>query len=96
MQNPLTRVLTWYQSLGFLARQGAILLAAFLVGILVMPWIIYLAGRTTLGSYGNSGPFSLWGDFFRGLFDFSFAYWFAACGPLLILLLIALWRKFAR
>lgn len=93
MQNPLTPVLAWYQGLSAGARRPVIAGAALLSGLIVAPWFIFIAGRLTLGPYGKGGPFALWADFLRGLVDLNFAYWFAALGPLLIVTLIALWRK---
>jgi hypothetical protein len=93
MQNPLSPVLAWYQTLNVASRRLAIAGAALLSGVILAPWFIFIAGRLTLGPYGKGGPWSLWADFLRGLLELNVAYWFAALGPLLIVTLIALWRK---
>jgi hypothetical protein len=74
-------------------RWSGSLLVGLILGVVVMPWLIYLAGRSTLGAYANGGPFALWGDFFRGLFDLSAAYWIAALGPCVAILALLLWRN---
>ena len=93
MQNPLSPLLARYQALTVRARRLVIAGAALLSGLILAPWFIFIAGRMTLGPYGKGGPFSLWADFLRGLLELNAAYWFAALGPLLIVTLIALWRK---
>jgi hypothetical protein len=93
MPSPLSLLRDRYRSLGPWAQRGVRVVAALLAGVVLVPWFIYLAGRLTLGEYGGGGPFSLWADFFRGLADLSFGYWFAAAGPLVILALLSLWRK---
>lgn len=93
MQNPLSPVLARYQALTVRARRLVIAGAALLSGLILAPWFIFVAGRLTLGPYGKGGPFALWADFLRGLLELNFAYWFAALGPLLIVTLIAVWRK---
>ena len=93
MQNPLSPVLARYRTLNAPTRRLAIAGVALLSGLIVAPWFIFIAGRLTLGPYGKGGPFALWADFLRGLVELNFAYWFAAMGPLLIVTLIALWRK---
>jgi len=93
MQNPLSPVLARYHALTVHARRLVIAGAALLSGLILAPWVIFVAGRLTLGPYGKGGPFALWADFMRGLLELNFAYWFAALGPLLIVTLIALWRK---
>ncbi len=93
MQNPLSPVLAWYQTLTVANHRLVIAGAALLSGVTLAPWFIFIAGRLTLGPYGKGGPLSLWVDFLRGLLELNFAYWFAALGPLLIVTLITVWRK---
>ncbi len=70
-----TRARAWYVSQPILTFEAVTLGLAVLVGLLVMPALIYLAGRYTLDSYANGGLFSLYGDFFRGLFEPRSSYW---------------------
>ena len=76
-------------------------LAGFMVGLglFVLPFFIYLAGKTTLGAYetGGLGMFLL--DFLKGLIRPHLAYWLVVLGPyLLIALARGLWllRKVLR
>jgi hypothetical protein len=69
---------------------------ALLVGLLVMPALIYLAGRFTLDHYANGGLFALYGDFFRGLFEPRQTNWIVVLGPLAFLCLFRLFRLFLR
>ena len=66
--------------------------AALAFGLVVLPFLIYLAGTLTLGRY-ESG--SVWGyllDFLKGLIRPHPAYWLIVTGPyLLIALARGLW-----
>ena len=69
-------------------------LAGFAVGfgLLVLPFLIYVAGNETLGVYEHGGLGSYLGDFFKGLFRPHLAYWLIVFGPyLLIMLARGLW-----
>ena len=58
-----------------------------LVGLLVMPGFIYLAGRYTLMPYANGGVFALYFDFFKGLVEPRPSYWVVVAGPFAFLTL---------
>lgn len=79
------------------SRELTLFLGALAFGLIIVPWLIWLAGEATLGDYVNGGPFALWGDFFRGLLAGSLGYWVAALGPYVLLLaaraLLRLWRR---
>lgn len=68
-------------------------------GLIILPLLIYAAGRTTLGSYANGGPWALFGDFFRALAAGHASAWIAVVGPYGFLLLARLfaliWRRTA-
>jgi hypothetical protein len=51
------------------------------LGVVVLPCLIWLVGRTALGPYTNGGLFSLWTDFIRGLARGSTPFWVIALGP---------------
>lgn len=78
---------SWSDFLGAHSLLRELLIAAicFLIGILVMPCLIYALGRATLGPYELGGVFSLWRDFLSGLAAGSEAFWFVACAPYLLL-----------
>jgi len=70
-------------------------------GVLVMPFLIWFAGRRVLGGYVHgenpaAGPWSLFADYVVGLAHGSAVFWAVALGPLVLLLLVrgffALWR----
>jgi hypothetical protein len=63
-------------------------LTCLLVGVLVMPCLIFAFGRAVLGPYAHGSILSLWRDFLRGLAGGSEAFWFIVIGPYLLLLLL--------
>jgi hypothetical protein len=75
--------------------------AAFGVGLLVMPFLIWLAGNRVLGPYVHgdnprAGPWSLFADYVVGLAHGSAVFWAVALGPAALLYLVRgflmLWR----
>lgn len=87
-----TRARAWYVSQPTLTFEAVTLGFALLVGLLVMPALIYLAGRYTLSAYGNGGVFSLYLDFFKGLFEPRASCWVVLIGPFVFLTLFRLFR----
>ena len=69
---------------------------ALLVGLLVMPSLIWIAGRATLEPYANGGVFALYFDYFKGLVQFRPSCWIAVLGPFAFLTLIRFWRDILR
>jgi hypothetical protein len=67
-------------------RELAILVAALVFGVLIVPLAIYAVGRETLGEYANGGAPALLADFFRGLAGGAKAFWAVAIGPYLFIL----------
>ncbi|MGO9803861.1 MAG: hypothetical protein ACLPQ6_13855 [Steroidobacteraceae bacterium] len=79
--------------------------AAFGAGLLVMPFLIWLAGSRVLGPYVHgdnprAGPWSLFADYVVGLAHGSAVFWAVALGPAALLLLVRgflmLWRALPR
>ncbi|MGH8143119.1 MAG: hypothetical protein ACREU2_11460 [Steroidobacteraceae bacterium] len=62
--------------------------ACLIIGILVMPCVIYALGRAALGPYEHGGVFGLWRDFLAGLGSGSEAFWFVALGPYVLFWLL--------
>ena len=91
-----TRARAWYVSQPTLTFEAVTLGIALLVGLLVMPALIYLAGRYTLSPYGNGGVFALYLDFFKGLFEPRASCWVVVIGPLVFLSLVMLFRLVLR
>ena len=76
---------------------------ALLVGLVLMPILIWVAGNRVLGPYTHgqdlhAGPFALLQDFFIGLVHGSAVFWAVALGPAVFVLLLrlcvrALWTR---
>ena len=64
-------------------------LAALALGVLVLPFLVYLTGTYVFGSYASGGALGFVGDFMRGLATFRWHAWVIALGPLAI---VAVWR----
>jgi hypothetical protein len=75
---------------------------ALLVGLVVMPVLIYLAGKYTLGAYAHGtslethGVFSLYYDFFKGLVECRPSCWIVLLGPFVFLSFVRLCRLILR
>jgi hypothetical protein len=69
---------------------------ALLVGLLVMPSLIFLAGHYTLREYANGGLFALYFDFYKGLFELRPSCWIVAAGPFVFLTSTRLFRLILR
>jgi hypothetical protein len=80
-------------SLGALPRELILIGAALIVGLLVMPLVIWAGGNRVLGGYTqgtnlHAGPLALLSDFFTGLANGSTVFWGVALGPLIVLLFL--------
>ncbi len=86
MLNPFARLLERLRSLP--RAQGELLLAvsALLAGAVLMPLLVWGAGRIALGNYGNGGPLALLGDFMRGLGQGALPFWIVAAAPYVVVL----------
>lgn len=71
-----------------LAREFTSAAVCLLVGLIVMPCLIWILGRTSLGAYEHGGVFALWRDFLGGLAAGSEAFWWVLCAPYLLLWLL--------
>jgi hypothetical protein len=66
---------------------------AFAVGLLAMPFLIWIGGNRVLGPYTHgdnprAGPWALFADYVVGLAHGSAVFWVVALGPLALLLLV--------
>lgn len=66
---------------------------AVAVGLLAMPFLIWIGGNRVLGPYTHgdnpkAGPWALFSDYVVGLAHGSAVFWFVALGPLALLVLI--------
>ena len=91
-----TRARLWYFSQPVFIFEAVTLGVALLAGLLVMPALIYLAGRYTLKEYANGGVFSLYLDYLKGLVEFRPSCWVVLFGPFVFLCLVRLFRLILR
>jgi hypothetical protein len=73
-------------------RELVIYGVALACGLVLMPFLIWFAGKAVLGPYGHgqnprAGPLALLGDYYVGLFHGSAVFWAVALGPAVLLLL---------
>ncbi len=85
------RARDWYLSQPRLNFEAITVGVALLLGFLLMPALIYVAGSLTLESY-EGGFFSLYYDFFKGLFVPHLSFWSVVAGPLVFLTLLRLFK----
>jgi len=71
-----------------LGRELLTVAACIGIGVIVMPCLIFAAGRIALGPYAHGSVFALWRDFIIGLVSGSQAVWFIALGPYLFVWLL--------
>ncbi|MGA9370054.1 MAG: hypothetical protein WBV35_21515 [Steroidobacteraceae bacterium] len=83
-------------------REMALFGGALMLGLVVMPLLIWIVGHRTLGPYTRGddphgmGPLALYGDYFAGLAHGWLGYWAVALGPAALLLLGRLWLAMLR
>jgi hypothetical protein len=83
-------------------RRGLVIYgAALLLGIVLMPFLIWFGGSRVLGPYTHgqnlhAGPASLFADFLVGLVHGSGVFWAVALGPALVLLLVRVFVRIYR
>jgi len=98
---PLTRLRDTYVAQPRVRRELIIYGVALLVGLLVMPFLVWFGGSRVLGPYTHgqnthAGPFALFADYFVGLAHGSAVFWAVALGPALLLLLARLFARLFR
>lgn len=78
--------------------QRELLLAGFalLAGLLLIPVLVWLVGRMTLGEYTHGGVPAFLADYLRGLARGDLAFWVMLLGPYGFLLLGRLALRLAR
>jgi hypothetical protein len=72
------------------------LAVSLVIGLLVMPCLIFTIGQLTLGDYAHGGLFAFWRDFLVGLVRGSQAFWFVALAPYLLVWLVRATRRMWR
>lgn len=82
------RARNWYLALPRLQFEAITFGVAALVGLLIMPALIYAAGMIALKAYANGGLFTLYYDWFAGLFGGHSSYWIVVIGPYAFIMLV--------
>jgi hypothetical protein len=90
------RARDWYFALPRFKFEAMTLGLAVLAGLIVMPVLIYLAGRIALKEYIHGSVFALYWDFFKGLFQLRTSYWLVLAGPFVFLTLFRVFRWILR
>jgi hypothetical protein len=67
-----------------------VLALAALFGLLVLPWLIWIAGQLILGPYAGGSIGRYIGDFFVALAHGDLAFWLIVLGPAAFLILLRL------
>ena len=86
----------WYFARPRFQFEAMTLGLAVLFGLLVMPALIYLAGHIALKDYAHGGVFSLYFDFFKGLFQPRPSFWAVVAGPFVFLSGVRVFRWILR
>ena len=94
--NWFVRARDWYFALPRFQFEAMTLGGTLLLGLLVMPVLIYLAGLIALKAYAHGGIFSLYYDWFAGLLGTHSSFWIVVIGPLAFLTLFRLCRWLVR
>jgi hypothetical protein len=66
VSNQLQRLADYYLSARGARRELLAAAICLIVGVLVMPCLIFACGRLILGPYAHGNLFALWRDFLRG------------------------------
>ncbi len=90
------RARNWYLALPRFKFEAMTFGLAVLAGLLVMPVLIYLAGLVALKAYANGGVFTLYYDWFKGLFELRPSFWAVVIGPFAFLTLFRVFRWILR
>jgi len=86
----------YYFSLSRPKFEALTLAIAMLVGLVIMPVLIFIVGSYALKSYAHGGLFSLFVDFYKGLVDLRPSCWIVLIGPFVFLTLFRICRHVLR
>lgn len=76
-----------------LKRDAVWLLVALLIGVFVLPLLVYFTGTMVFGPYAKGGPGAFLSGYFGDLVTLRWFSWSLALGPLIIAIL---WRAAAK
>jgi hypothetical protein len=91
--NQLRRFWQHYRGAQGIARELLTIALCLGIGLLVMPCLIFAAGRLEFGPYAHGNLFALWRDYLAGLTAGSLAAWLILVGPYLLVWLLRGWRR---
>lgn len=86
----------YYFSLSRPKFEALTLAIALLVGLVIMPVLIFIVGSYALKSYAHGGLFALFVDFCKGLVDLRPSCWIVLIGPFVFLSLFRICRHLLR
>lgn len=90
LPNPFARIRNSWSAQSRTRREVLTLTLALAFGVLVLPWLIWIAGALALGPYARGGAFRFIGDFYTALAQGHLAFWLIALGPLVFWTLLRL------
>lgn len=93
MPNQLRRFWERYRGAQGIVRELLTVALCLGVGLLVMPCLIFVAGRLALQAYAHGSLFALWDDYLGSLLAGSLAAWFVLAGPYLLVWILRGWRR---
>jgi hypothetical protein len=103
VSNTIGRAWTGYRRLKGARREIALLGLMLAFSLLILPVLIWFAGKFFLGEYVRTpsgaptgGPLALWVDYLRGLVSGSLGYWTVLVGPYVILLALRISRGLSK
>ena len=86
----------YYFSLSRPKFEALTLAIALLVGLVIMPVLIFIVGSYALKSYAHGGLFALFVDFCKGLVDLRPSCWIVLIGPFVFLSFFRICRHLLR
>lgn len=81
-----TSIVEWGRSRPW-ALESAVVVAALLAGVALMPVLIFYVGAAALGRYEGASLHALYASLFAGMQEGSIASWLVFLGPYLLYLL---------
>jgi hypothetical protein len=88
VSNQLQRITSYYRAARGLWRELLAAAICLVIGVLIMPCLIFACGRLILGPYAHGNLFALWRDYLLGLGSGSRVSWFILLGPYMVLWLL--------
>jgi hypothetical protein len=81
LPNPFARIHAFWSAQSRTRRDLLALALAVVFGLIVLPWLIWIAGIVILGPYAGGSIWRFIGDFFAALAHGDLAFWLIVLGP---------------